>query len=120
MFPQPCILVKKCAQTAKMVNTISSTPNVMRFLLLVYFFKKKNPKNKAVAHFLQLAASFELYVYILLRKFRDIICFLFSSRFFPSMEGEDKCNFSKHIFIHLLNIKTYRRLGSLLGGDKKN
>lgn len=36
------------------------------------------------------------------------------------MEGEDKCNFFKYIFIYLFNIKIYRRLGFLLGGDKKN
>lgn len=39
------------------------------------FFKKKIPKNKAAPHFLQLAISLELYVYILLRKSQDIICF---------------------------------------------
>ena len=39
------------------------------------FFKKKIPKNKAAPHFLQLAISLELYVYILLKKSQDIICF---------------------------------------------
>lgn len=63
---------------------------------------------------LQLAILVDMFVFILYlysvektsRDFLFFICFLFSgSQFYPDMEGENNCNFSKQVLIHVFSMQ---------------
>lgn len=92
----------------------------------MYFFKENNPKNKAVSHFLQLAISVDMFIFILclysveknLKRFSVFSLVVVNST--QKWRGRINVIFpSKFSFIYSICNKTCHALGSLIVGDKK-